>query len=490
MKITVTYQTKIYLLISIISAALLIYIAVKANLASFTHDESYTYLHYVHEPFMDIISYKRAYTNNHILNTVLIKYSEHFFGSCEFALRLPNVLAFILYVIYTVKLLKKVALALILTGFICMVFNTHLLDFFGLARGYGLSFAFMMMSVYHLIRSFSSSSNKHSVLFNVGAFFAVLSNFTLLNYYVSALIIYNFLKFLDSKPGSNSGNNTYNFFHLNRIHFVALLIFTAVLYEPIRRITKQGMLDFGGKTGFVEDTLGALIRGVFYETPIVPIVYNVIQALLITLLTFIGIVIAKRMYIKDHVFFLKNRPLVVVYFIFICIIALSYAQHLVINNDFYTGRFGLFLYPLLMLNVVFCINYLYETNYRLLAILLSSSVSILLVINFCININLRFYQDWKYDSETKAVIDCMRKEHAGSTKPIKLGVNWLFEPTTNFYRYTYNLTWLIKTDRKGIQPGDDYYYIFSSDTTAYLTVGKRVLFLPEGLNTLLVKNNK
>jgi len=371
-----------------------------------------------------------------------------------------------------------------------MVFNTHLLDFFGLARGYGLSFAFMIMSVYHLIRSFGSSSNKHIILFNAGAFLAALSNFSLLNYYISALIIYNFLKFIDHKRDSNSANKKYNFFHLNRIHLVALLIFTAVLYEPIRRISKQGMLDFGGKTGFVEDTLGALIRGVFYETPIPPIVYTLMQALLIILLMVIGIVIAKRIYIKDTLFFYKNRPLMVVYFIFIGIIALSYAQHIVINNDFYTGRFGLFLYPLLMLNVVFYINYLYKTKYRLHAVVLSSIVSILLVINFCVNMNLRFYQDWKYDSATKAVINYMRKEHAGSTKPVKLGVNWLFEPTTNFYRYTYKLTWLIKTDRKGIQPNDDYYYIFSSDTNAYLTVGKRVLFLPEGLNTLLVKNNK
>ncbi|MBK8369526.1 MAG: hypothetical protein IPL10_19670 [Bacteroidetes bacterium] len=94
-------------LIAIVGLGILWYIIYKAATTSFTHDESYTYTHYVHQGFMDIISYKTPYTNNHILNTVLMKYCEVFFGSSELSLRLPNILAFILYSIFTILLLYK-----------------------------------------------------------------------------------------------------------------------------------------------------------------------------------------------------------------------------------------------------------------------------------------------------------------------------------------------------------------------------------------------
>src|ERR1051326_42770 len=125
---------------------LFFYIAIKASISSFTHDESFTYLHYPHDTFMNIISYKNFYTNNHILNSLLMKYSELLFGSSEFALRLPNLLLFIVYMIYSYLLFRKTNQFLSVAIFILLCANSSLIDLFGLARGYGLSFGFMLMS--------------------------------------------------------------------------------------------------------------------------------------------------------------------------------------------------------------------------------------------------------------------------------------------------------------------------------------------------------
>ncbi len=80
-----------------ISLFILFYVTYKASLTSFTHDESYTYLHYVHQPVKDIITYKDPFTNNHILNTLLMKVSEKAFGNSEIVLRLPNILSLVIY---------------------------------------------------------------------------------------------------------------------------------------------------------------------------------------------------------------------------------------------------------------------------------------------------------------------------------------------------------------------------------------------------------
>jgi hypothetical protein len=43
-------------------------------------------------------------------------------------------------------------------------------------------------------------------------------------------------------------------------------------------------------------------------------------------------------------------------------------------------------------------------------------------------------------------------------KPVRMGVVWHFEPTVNFYRRVWHLTWLQPADRRDIQPTDDYAY--------------------------------
>ena len=75
--------------------AALAYIIYKAASNSFTHDEAFTWNRWVFRSYFDIIFYygQDIVPNNHILNSVLMKTSEWMFGSREFALRLPNVLA-------------------------------------------------------------------------------------------------------------------------------------------------------------------------------------------------------------------------------------------------------------------------------------------------------------------------------------------------------------------------------------------------------------
>jgi hypothetical protein len=74
-------------------ALLLIYVAVRAALMSFTHDESLTYT---------ILKGDETWVftgNHHVLNSILAKGSALLFGYSELALRLPNVLAFAAYFI-------------------------------------------------------------------------------------------------------------------------------------------------------------------------------------------------------------------------------------------------------------------------------------------------------------------------------------------------------------------------------------------------------
>lgn len=478
-------------LVALFGLGLLLFIIYKAHNLSFTHDESYSYLHYVHQGFMDIVSYKTPYTNNHILNTVSMKYCEVFFGNSEIALRLPNILAFIVYSIFSTLLLNKLCPKLLLPGYLLMVLNPYLLDFFALARGYGLSIGFLLMSIYYLSIYFSTKHNKHLVLFNVGAFLAVMSNFSLLNYYVAALIVYNIIIYVDLKLNALNEKKYRYFYKLNKINLISVLLSGMVLYEPLRRISKKSLLDFGGKIGFMEDTVTSSIDDLFYEAPVTEFYVIILKTVVLVVTFYLLILIIIKFIKKEKEFFTKNRSLLFINLTLWAVVVITLIQHVVLGNDFYVHRFALFLYPLFVLNLIFLICYFYNKGFKWMSLLFSYAFALLLAINLFQNKNLVYFKDWKYDQDTKEVIKQLVKEHDKfPDKQIRLGINWLFEPSTNFYRYTWNLNWMNPTHRKGISSFDDYYFLLKDNKQDSIAGDKEILFLNVKSGNVLVKSYK
>src|SRR5579871_1048125 len=119
-----------------------IYVAIRADLLSFTSDEAIS--------FRIFHSYTAAAgrANNQLANTVLMQWSQDLFGESELALRLPNVLAFGLYAAGSLALLASLRRrSAIVLGAALLLADPFLLDFFGLARGYGISLAFAAVAL-------------------------------------------------------------------------------------------------------------------------------------------------------------------------------------------------------------------------------------------------------------------------------------------------------------------------------------------------------
>lgn len=471
-----------HIIVTIVGIILLLYVIYKAATTSFTHDESYSFLKYVHQPFMDIISYKTAYTNNHILNSVLMKYSEVFFGNSEFALRLPNVLAFVLYLFFVFSFLNKNCKSLLVPGFILFTVHPYLLDFFSLARGYGLSIAFMTMSIYYLVESLKTPSRSNLSLFNMAAFFAVFSNFSMLNFYVAAIIIFIVLRFVSSREKYNASS----FLADNKVNGISLLIFIAFLFEPIRRISKMKLLDFGGKQGFLFDTVGSSLDDLVYEMHITD-GWVLILKIMICLIAFGSLlVVFIKLLQKNLVWVNSNISLIVVTCVLFVVVAISILQHWLLGNDFYIHRFALFFYVLFVF-VAVSILHLASVKMNHLIKIASYLLACLWLLNFIVNHNLTYYKDWKFDQNTKQVMSYL-EEHHQNNKQIRLGVTWLLEPSTNYYRYAKNLNWILPTHRRGVQQLDDYWYILKEDENYNSINGEPRLLEDVKIGSFLVKN--
>lgn len=476
-------------IIILFGAALLLYVSVKATLSSFTHDESFSYLNYCHETFMQIISYSNWYTNNHILNSLLMKYSEKLFGNTEIALRLPNLILLIIYMIYSYLLFKDKNQVLALAMFVLLLTNNLLIDLFGMARGYGMSIGFMFMALYHFITYLKDNKKLNMHLFHFAALLASLSNFTLLVFYVAMLMSYNIFLFIKTYCLSNQ---KIRFFRNNKIHIIPLFFSIIVLYEPVRRALTYGKFDFGGKNGFYADTVAHLVMNTLsfsVNNEITLIFFMVFFTVIVFGSLFF---ILRNTYQENKVFVNEYKGLIVTNFLLITISVIFIAQHHILGTDYPVSRFSVFLFPIFMAHFGFFIDYLFSLGLKKTILIAISCYAIISITLFIQKVDLYACAEWAYDKQTKNMMLTLESYHKSSmdkAQQIEVGCDWLFEPTMNYYRIAKGYNWLLPVQRDNVSNNNHFNYIFNKNIHKFDSGGYEIIVEYKDIKTLLIKSN-
>ncbi|MCI5057302.1 MAG: hypothetical protein MRY83_14400 [Flavobacteriales bacterium] len=466
-----------------------LYVILKSSISSFTHDESFSYLNYPQDSFMDIISFNDWFMNNHILNSLFMKYSEILFGNSEIALRLPNILLLFVYMIYSYRIFEKKSAILRITSFVILCTSLCLIDLFGLARGYGLSYGFMIMSFFHLLSYIKNSSKIHLYLFHFSALCAILSHFTLLTFYFSSLVIVVLIRFLQTRS-----NTTINFhlFNSNRQHILPLLINVIILYEPVRRAIKYGQLDVGGRNGFYADSMSSFLSSIFYEISL-PLLANISLKILITLLVLIPLSIILWKWYKSEYAYFKNQIAIVTTTLLLTLIPMIIIlNHLILGSDYPVGRFLVFLIPLFWIHICFLVD-TSSRSYKVYSLFSLVLIGLINMTAFVAKSNFSSYYEWKYDAQTKTMIQDLivhKQVNSANSDTLKVGVDWLFEPTANYYRKINKLDWLSPFERKGISGKDHMIYTFKDSITQWKSMGYELVNEYEISNTVLLSKKK
>lgn len=470
--------TPINSVIFISGLIMLIYTAYRAYSLSFTHDESYSFNHYVSSSVSDIFTYNLnpVIANSHILNTLSMKWLSGILGNSEFVLRLHSVLAHVLYLIFTYLILKETQSKFILVfGFIILNCNPFLLDFFSLARGYALSISFMVVSCYYLIkytRYKKNSSLNISLLISV---LAVLANFSLISFSTALIIVFE-LFFILSREKLNS-------ILKKNITIILTVIALFLIYKgPIKVLIDHNELNFGGNSGLWFDTVISSICSYLYTSPYFDTYIYFLRFLVVFVSIASVIILFKQFKTKSF-----NNFSYISILLFIIMLA-SVFQHLFLNASYFKERFALFLVPLFfftLLNVItFLTNqttWIKNTSYVFAFLIVSCALSILYS-----SVNLKYSQAWRYDANTKEMLFDLSKENT----TVKLGITWLFEPAINFYRETQYLKWLAPVNRDGVNGDYNYYYVEPSDLNSFDKNNKVLIKIyPESGATLYKKIN-
>ncbi len=508
-------MTKQQLLLRIIlplclGMGVLAFIIAKAILVQVTTDEAYTLTMLIKETVWNVVRYESSYTNNHILNSLLCKLSFGIFGMNQVAGRLPNILSFTLYFWFVWQFSRR----FFKDDFVGLMFvavmlgNPYMLEFFALARGYGLSIALMMTSIYFAANYVLANHQRSLSISLMFAILSVYAQFALLHFYLGLnflIFIFEIQKYVKTKSSADilRGVGT---------QIVATILLTILVYAPFKAILKDNQISYYGSKNIWDDSIVSLIsrslygQGYFSDQTVV-VFKNLMVALFVFLFiycfnnlkkeinnsiknnnlkiknnellisknkSFINnkepsendiklIIKNNELLISNNELLIKNNEILISYnqktnkshaindpslFSFVLLLSIVFvitAQFYVFGTQYIVDRTALFLYPIIALNIP-TVALVFEQK-KLWAV---RFVAILFTV-FCTwhisrSANLVSFQEWWFDKNTLEVLEDMKQEYQKMQvkRPIKLHTNCVLQPSFDYYYQEQHLDWLVE----------------------------------------------
>jgi len=342
------------------------YVALRAWLLPIYHDEAVSLIYIVipAKSVWDIVTYKAATINNHLLNSLAMMVMHRIGGFHEFVLRIPALLAFGFYSFGILAILKRflTRVPLILGLLFCLA-HPFVLSHFSIARGYPLALAFMIWGIFYLLRFLdqanSSTLRENAIVFSFALLaLAVLSNLAFVNIFLgSALVI-----FVGLICGAVKNGKTVKTFSIDLWgHFLfPFLVFAgllaAIYVKPIIKLNQKEQFYFGGQEGFWQDTVGSLIERCFFN--ITDFSNPSLQGLVVGGLFVVALILALGFTLILFQIFRQKRlssggTAALTLLATMCVAALSNVlQHWMFGVKYIMGRAAIFYIPLFLLFVL------------------------------------------------------------------------------------------------------------------------------------------
>jgi hypothetical protein len=449
------------LLALLISAVLIVYNILRMLYIPMTHDEAGAVLQL--PSYYDLVTLKTVTANNHILNSVLRKFFvEALHNTSPFVLRLDNLLALALFLYAAYKLLQRLfdKPLWLLAGFVFLVLNPYLFEFWGLSRGYGLSIAFMTASICCWIIYLQDKKISKLWLSLFCAILAVYSNFSLLNFYLALAASTLILPFLFDK------NDGFKIFAKSLLPLtVSAVLLFLMIATPLKALYDHHELYYGGTIGLRSDTLKSLIDCSFminYDSQLMRWVNRLIFAY-IYLTSAYWILACFRQ--KDE----RTRMGTALFLLFILPVIGISLQHYLFGVKYLIDRTALFFVILFKLQLLYTAWHFSQKQLKIAraALLL---LACLACANFVRLANIRHTWSWWYDSNNIVVLNRMIDEHKDQPGKIKVRTNWVFAPSFIYYTSTdYNSSFqpiaYIHTPVTVKDTSYHYYYIPANEST-------------------------
>ena len=367
--------------------AMFVYVVIRASSVGFTHDEALSF---------EIIQGDKTHfftANNHWLNTGIMFISSKLFGDSELSLRSSALIGFLFYGWFVFLILRKQIWWKAMLGFALLILNPYLIDFFSLARGYGLSLGLAMGGIYHLmqfdIKDAFEDQLKTFVKAMVFVCLATLSNLILFNL-VFVFLVFFFFQFVVKYKMDRTWWSKKRMINV-LVVFIMVVLFLAICASWLLFLKKRNELYFGGETGFIKDTLTIMIHRSIYSSYYGEEFWQVLRDALVFCfgLGFL-FVLWKR----------KDSPCFRIFFLLSAMILVVVMQFLLLDSRLPQERTSLIYLVLICMSLYFFliqeVKRKWLNSLRIIAFALP--MTFLLSFHFYKNINFWSCREWKDDA--------------------------------------------------------------------------------------------
>lgn len=409
-------NNKFNILFLVVALLTFIIVVVRAKVTPFTHDETATFYFFIQNGHY-MPYHAHLDTNNHILNSMMAHWCYSILGSSKFALRIPNLIFFVFLIIGLYRISKHLksdfAKVVLLVGFLI---SYNWLTFFSVCRGYGLSFASVIIGISYLLDYLKNSKLNHFIIFCFWMQLAMAASLIIMPVFCIMLGLVYVYQLFNSK-------------FLTWGNIINLLINGALILYWVKfssYLKDQNGLTHGAGDSYWQVTFVTLIYMVTGSySQVLQLVLVCTTVILIILGVFIFIKTTTK--IKDalgkfHFYFLT---------LFIAEIIGIYLMKKIMHINYPEDRTALFFYFTLMLYVVFLIDKLNLSLLNYFSVLLSFAF----IIHFAFKLNFRKHELYIYDTFPPRFYEKLLEEQKNYKLPITIGGHRCREFIYGFMNY-------------------------------------------------------
>jgi hypothetical protein len=437
---------------------------------SVVHDEAWTYLQFVAQPWRSTFSSYDA--NNHVLHTLLVKLSCGFLGSSPLPLRLPSLLAGLAFTMIALRLCKMLTSSrtLAMLAFLSLTLNPMILDYLSLARGYSLAlatFAYGLLEAFTLVTS-EDPRRRHYLGLGASLGLSISANLTFLFPAAGIFLALALLAGLRYWKATEAARVWLDLVRYSAITFV--VIAGPILYAPLSH-ARMVNFYYGSKT-FLASIISVVGGSLNYGSDVLvsPLVFAVLAVLVVAAVS--SAMLLARKNGKSGPQTAQALFLVLQWTINFAVLLLV-GTHRIFGVLYPAGRTGLYLAPCFTLVCLSLINLSAESRHRYWRYA-AAVAFVVVMVQFVSRLSVTYYDTWRYDATTNRAFDVIRIMALGHPeRKSRIGCSWLYAPALEFYRRI--------NDVQNIEPiqyvvptplsGHDFYVLAGGDRTAARSTG-------------------
>lgn len=398
--------------------------------------------------------------NNHVLNTLAARIMVALAGSSELSLRLPNLLAHLVYLCSSFYICRSSSKNFY--GFLMFALlntNPFILGWFALCRGYGLALGFEMLALAFLFAYVRTGATPPARSWQLqfgaclAAALAALSNLTFSHFYMAMLIILLTIGFYRTKK--QQAHKTGPFFQKHLLPLLSEnwpIILVAGITAPLftMQITRMANAEnWAVQAGdrfiytvysLCEKSLTPHDSGMPPELLVWTLVVTALAALAVAMTFIVRQTLLSRADSACH------WALAILGILVLCIAA-QVAQHLLLQRPYWMERLALYFIPIYLLVIAELIRFVSVYEHALFKRLVLSAAVLLVTLfsaAFANSYSLKriYFDEDQNIREVLNELSIQEKYRPDRSSFIILGATPESDRCLEFYRQTLNISWL------------------------------------------------